>query len=36
MYLQDIGYGSTDWIALCQDKGKWRTSVNAVMNLGFS
>jgi hypothetical protein len=30
--LQDVGWG-LDWIKLAQDRDRWRTLVNAVMNL---
>jgi hypothetical protein len=33
MDLLEIGWGSVDWIALAQDRDKWRALVNAVMNL---
>jgi hypothetical protein len=33
MNLKDIGWGSTDWIDLAQDRDQWRTFVNTVMNL---
>jgi hypothetical protein len=33
MDLLGIGWGSVDWIGLAQDRHKWRTLVNAVMNL---
>jgi hypothetical protein len=32
--LQELGWGM-DWIALTQDKIRWRTLVNAVMKFGF-
>jgi hypothetical protein len=31
--LQEVGYGSTDWIELAQERGRWRALVNVVMNL---
>jgi hypothetical protein len=31
--LVEIGWGDVDWNALAQDRDKWRTLVNAVMNL---
>ena len=33
MDLQEVGYGYVDWIGLAQDRDRWRTLVNAVMNL---
>ena len=33
MDLEEVGYGDMDWIELAQDRGRWRTLVNAVMNL---
>jgi len=31
--LQEVGCGGIDWIALAQDRERWRTVVSAVMNL---
>jgi uncharacterized protein YebE (UPF0316 family) len=31
--LQEVGYGGTDWIAMVQDRDRWRALVDAVMNL---
>jgi hypothetical protein len=33
MDLREIGWVDVDWIDLAQDRDKWRTLVNAVMNL---
>jgi len=32
MDLQELGYGSMDWIELAQDRHRWRALVNVVMN----
>jgi hypothetical protein len=32
-WILEIGWGGVDWIGLSQDRDKWRTLVNAVMNL---
>jgi hypothetical protein len=31
--LQEVGCGGVDWIDLAQDRERWGTLVNAVMNL---
>jgi len=33
MDLQEVGCGYMDWIGLAQDRDRWRTLVNAAMNL---
>jgi hypothetical protein len=33
MYLREIGWGCVDWIQLAQDRDRWRSLVNTVMNL---
>jgi len=33
MDLQEVGYGSMDWIELAQDRDRWQALVNVVMNL---
>jgi hypothetical protein len=33
MDLREIGCGGVEWIHLAQDRYRWRTVVNAVMNL---
>jgi hypothetical protein len=31
--LQEMVWGGMDWVALAKDRERWRTLVNAVMNL---
>ena len=33
MHLREMGCGGIDWIDLSRDRDRWRTVVNAVMNL---
>jgi hypothetical protein len=33
MDLGGIGWGGMGWIALAQDRDKWRAPLNAIMNL---
>jgi hypothetical protein len=33
MDLFETGWGGLDWIGVAQDRDKWRTIVNVVMNL---
>ena len=33
MDLQEVGCGYKGWFGLAQDRDRWRTHVNAVMNL---
>jgi hypothetical protein len=33
MDLNEVACGGVDWIELAQDRGRWRTLVDAVMNL---
>jgi hypothetical protein len=35
MDLQEVGWGSVDWIDLDQNRDRWKDLVNAVMNLRF-
>ena len=30
---QEVGWGGIDWIALAQNRDRWRVLVNAVMNV---
>jgi hypothetical protein len=36
MDLREIGLGDVDWIHWAQDRDKWRSLVNTVMNLRLS
>jgi hypothetical protein len=33
MDLGEVGWGDLDWIGLAQNRDRWRTPVNEVMNL---
>jgi hypothetical protein len=33
MDLQEVGWGGMDWINLAQERDRWRTLANVVMNL---
>jgi hypothetical protein len=33
MDLREVGWGGMEWIDLAQDRGRWPTVLNAVMNL---
>jgi hypothetical protein len=33
MDLREIGWGSTDWIDLAQDREQWRALVSTVLNI---
>ena len=33
MDLQEVGLRDMDWISMVQDRDRWRSLVNAVMNL---
>jgi len=35
MVLQEVGWGSIDWMAMAQDMDRWRDLVNAVKNFRF-
>ena len=36
MGLQEVGCGGMAWIGLVRDRDRWRSSVNAVMNIWIS
>jgi hypothetical protein len=33
MDVREIGFGDVDWIQLAEDRDRWRSLVNKVMNL---
>jgi hypothetical protein len=33
MDLGEVGWGDVDWIGLAEDRNRWRTVVNSVLNL---
>jgi hypothetical protein len=33
MDLGEVGWGDVDWIGLAQERNRWRTLVNSVLNL---
>jgi hypothetical protein len=33
MDLVEVGWNDVDWIGMAQDKDRWRTLVNSVLNL---
>jgi hypothetical protein len=33
MFLEEVGWGSTDWIAEAQCRNRWLAVVDVVMNL---
>jgi hypothetical protein len=33
MHLGEVGWSDVDWIGLAQDRNRWRTLVNSVLNL---
>jgi hypothetical protein len=33
MDVQEVGIGGVDWIGLSQDRDRWQSLVNVVMNL---
>jgi hypothetical protein len=35
MDLVEVGWGDVDWIGLAQDRDRWRTLVNSVLNLSL-
>jgi len=35
MSIKETGWEHVDWIHLAQDRDKWRTLVNTIMNIRF-
>jgi hypothetical protein len=33
MHLGEVGWGDVDWIGLAQDRNRWRSLMNSILNL---